>query len=71
MLDTATLPRRRRPEISGQKTAAFHLDTASLAAVQRLVNRGVFPNKSAAVDEALRLLRAYYADHLKDDTDVV
>ncbi len=66
-MDTATQTRPRRPDNGNQKTAAFHLDVASLAAVKRLVNRGVFPNKSAAVDEALRLLRTYYADHLRED----
>lgn len=66
-MDTATRIRPRRPDNTNQKTAAFHLDQVSLTAVKRLVDRGVFPNKSAAVDEALRLLRTYYADHLHDD----
>lgn len=64
-MTTAVSSRPRRPDNNNQKTAAFHLDCESLDAVSRLVNLGVFPNKSAAVDEALRLLRVYYADKLR------
>lgn len=66
-MTTAAIPRQRRAKNQQQRTAGFNLDVVSLDAVDRLVNRGVFPNKSAAVDEALRLLRTYYADHLRDD----
>ena len=67
-MDTVAPPRPRRATNADQKTAAFHLDSVSLDAVQRLVDRGVFPNKSAAVDAALRLLRTYHADDLRDET---
>jgi Arc/MetJ-type ribon-helix-helix transcriptional regulator len=66
-MDTATRTRPRRVPSATTKTAGFNLDLTSLNAVNRLVDRGVFPNKSAAVDEALRLLRTYYADHLRED----
>lgn len=66
-MDTAPLARRRSSKNKTLKTAAFHLNVASLAAIDLLVERDVFPSKSAAVDEALRLLRTYYADHLRDE----
>lgn len=66
MTSTSVQPRPRRVTNADQKTASFHLDVASLDAVNALVDRGVFPNKSAAVDEALRLLRTYHADSLRE-----
>jgi len=67
MVDVAPMSRRRSVKNKTHKTAAFHVSVLSIAAVDQLVNCGVFPNKSAAVDEALRLLRTYYAEHLKDE----
>jgi len=68
-MGTAIQTRPRRPNNPTQKTAAFHLDQSSLMAVARLVDLGVFPNKSAAVDAALRLLRSVHADALHESNN--
>jgi hypothetical protein len=63
MDDARNQPRRRQPTID-RKTAAFHVSAASLDAVNRLVALEVFPNKSAAMDEALKILIAMHRDKL-------
>ncbi len=69
-MSTATLstPPRRRPRQTA--TAAFSLLPASLDAVQALVDKGVYANKSHAVDAALVLLIAQHRDELDSDGDV-
>jgi Arc/MetJ-type ribon-helix-helix transcriptional regulator len=58
-------PRRRQSTIK-RRSASFHLSAASLAAVERLVELEVYPNKSIVVDTALKHLIAYHADELRD-----
>jgi hypothetical protein len=54
----------RRPNGSARRTIAAHVDEAAVIGVDRLVERGVFVNRSHAIDAAIALLLREYAEFL-------
>ena len=57
---TVTTPRRQRS--MNLQRATMTLDPASVAAVDSLVDSGLFLSRSDAVDRALKLLISAYCD---------
>jgi len=63
---------RYKQRRSNRKTYSFHLSKPSIAQIDELLERGVFENRSHAVDEALLLLlRVYQPVPPTDDRDRV
>ncbi len=54
----------RRRNGSGRRTIAAHVDGDAVAKLDLLVERGVFVNRSHAIDAAVALLLREYADLL-------
>lgn len=52
----------RRRNGSGRRTIAAHVDGDAVAKLDLLVERGVFVNRSHAIDAAVALLLREYAD---------
>ncbi|MCX2728529.1 ribbon-helix-helix domain-containing protein (plasmid) [Thermomicrobium sp. 4228-Ro] len=59
-----TTTTHRRPNGSARRTIAAHVDEAAVIGVDRLVERGIFVNRSHAIDAAIALLLRKYAELL-------
>ena len=60
-MEKLTTTTHRRPNGAARRTIAAHVDEAAVIGVDLLVARGVFVNRSHAVDAAIALLLREYA----------
>lgn len=63
---TPTRTRQRRDTPGNRATFGVYIDSDVNLSIQKLVQMRVLPNRSAAVEEGLRILIAMHADKLKE-----
>lgn len=59
--------RQRTASPATHRVTSANISRELLTAADKLVRLGVFPSRSAAIDHALRMLVAVYADRLDEE----
>ena len=69
-MEKLTTTTHRRPMGKTRRTIAAHVDRAAMAKLDALVERGVFVNRSHAVDVAIALLLRAYGESFAKEGDL-